>query len=74
MAKNILLAQELVKINHKNSSLACCAIEIDLMKAYDLVEWCFILDCVAAIGILEKCIGWIKECIASLQRLNFLLP
>ena len=32
---NILLSQELMKGYHKSTGPACCAMKVDLMKAYD---------------------------------------
>jgi len=38
-----LLAQELVRNYHKPVGQPRCTIKVDLMKAYDLVDWNFIL-------------------------------
>jgi hypothetical protein len=39
--------------------------KIDLMKAYDSVNWEFILHCLACFGFPVKFTNWIRECITS---------
>jgi hypothetical protein len=55
ISENILLAQELVKGYHKNKGKARCAIKVDLKKAYDSVEWSFILMSLLAVGCPPIC-------------------
>jgi hypothetical protein len=43
IAKNILLAQEVVCDYHKEKWSPRCTLKIDLMKAYDSLEWEYIL-------------------------------
>jgi hypothetical protein len=45
LAENILLAQEVVKNNHKSEGKPRFTIKADLMKAYDSVDWEFLLYC-----------------------------
>jgi hypothetical protein len=40
-----MLAQEVVKIYHKGGGKPQCPIRVDIMKAYDLVSWEFVLQC-----------------------------
>ncbi|KAK9273957.1 hypothetical protein L1049_018769 [Liquidambar formosana] len=44
ISDNILLAQELLKNYHRRGGPPRCAIKVDLMKAYDSVNWDFIVD------------------------------
>lgn len=65
IAENILLAQEVIKGYHKNEGQARCTIKVDLMKAYDSINWEFVLHSLGCFGIPEKFIGWVRECITS---------
>jgi hypothetical protein len=65
IAENVLLAQELVRNYHRKDGKPRCTLKIDLMKAYDSVNWDFNIHCLACLGFLEKFINWIKVCITS---------
>ena len=39
--------------------------KVDFEKAYDSVEWSFLLDCLRKMGFGRKWISWIKACLAS---------
>jgi hypothetical protein len=65
ISKNVLLAQELVRNYHRKGGQPRCTMKIDLMKAYDSVNWDFILHCLACFGFPVKFINWIRECITS---------
>lgn len=63
---NILLCQELMlkydKVigNHKRY-----AIKIDLLKAYDMVNWDFLKLVLIAIGVHPTMISWIMVCVTT---------
>jgi hypothetical protein len=63
--KNVLLAQELVRNYHRKDGQPRCTMKIDLMKAYDLVNWDFTIYCLTCFGFLAKFISWVRECITS---------
>jgi len=65
ISENVLLAQELVRNYHRKGGQPSCAMKIDLMKAYDSVNWDFILHCLACFGFPKKFISWIRVCITS---------
>jgi hypothetical protein len=65
ISENILLAQELVKGYHKDKGKAGCAIKVDLKKAYDSVEWSFILMSLLAVGCPPIYVNWVRECITT---------
>ena len=45
ISENVLLAQELVRSYHKKKGKPRYTLKIDLMKAYDFVNWEFIIHC-----------------------------
>ncbi|XP_039020242.1 uncharacterized protein LOC120152010 [Hibiscus syriacus] len=62
---NTLLAQEIVRgYNRKNISPRC-TLKIDLQKAFDSLDWNFILVTLKALGLPEKFIGWIGACFSK---------
>jgi hypothetical protein len=66
--ENILLAQELVWNYHRKEGEAGqprCTLKVDLMKAYDSVDWKFMVHCLACCGFPAKFVKWVKMCIAS---------
>ncbi|KAG5524001.1 hypothetical protein RHGRI_030865 [Rhododendron griersonianum] len=62
---NVLLTHELIRNYHRDVGLPRCAIKIDLMKAYDSVDWNFLLDTMDAMGFPSLFIGWVKECVTT---------
>jgi hypothetical protein len=65
ISENVLLAQEIVRNYHKGNGKPRCTLKIDLMKAYDSVNWEFMIYCLHCFGFPEKFLSWIKECITS---------
>ena len=65
LMENVLLASELVKDYHKDSISSRCAMKIDISKAFDSVQWSFLLNCLLAMGFPERFIHWIRLCITT---------
>lgn len=65
LMENVLLAKELVKEYHKDTISPRCVMKIDISKAFDSVQWPFVLKSLAALGFPVKFIHWIKLCISS---------
>ena len=65
LMENVLLASELIKDYHRDSVTPRCVMKIDISKAFDSVQWMFVLKSLRALGIHEKFIHWIKLFIAS---------
>ena len=61
--ENVLLASELVKNYYKDSVSERCAVKIDVDKAFDSVQWSFLLSVLTALNFPERFIVWIKKCI-----------
>ena len=65
LLENFLLATELVKDYHKDSISRRCAIKIDISKAFDSIQWQFLLNTLAAMNFPQKFIHWITLCITT---------
>jgi hypothetical protein len=65
IAENILLAQEVVCDYHKQKGIPRCALKVDLMKAYDSLNWEYILHCLKCLGAPARFISWIRGCIPA---------
>lgn len=63
LMENVLLALQLVKNYHKDSVSSRCALKIDISKAFDTVQWPFLLGTLKALGFPIKFITWIEKCI-----------
>lgn len=63
--ENMLLATEIVKDYHKVDISPRCAMMIDISKAFDSVQWTFLLNALKALTLPEKFIHWISICIST---------
>ena len=63
--ENVLLASKMVKDYHKESISPRCVMKIDISKAFDSVQWEFVLKGLEALGFPSKFIHWIRLCITS---------
>lgn len=63
--ENLLLAMELVQDYHKKSISSRCAMKIDISKAFDSVQWEFVLNTLSALNFPENFIHWISLCITT---------
>lgn len=60
---NILLAQALFKNYHLNSGTPRCALKIDIKKAFDTLNWGFLLNSLRKMGFPPLFIDWISACL-----------
>lgn len=65
LLENVLLATELVKDYHKDSITSRCAIKFDISKAFDTVQWSFIIGILKALQFPDIFIHWIYLCIST---------
>lgn len=65
MMENQLLASELVKDYHKASISRRCALKIDISKAFDSVQWPFLLSILKAMNLPVSFIHMIELCIGT---------
>ncbi|KAL0444858.1 UNVERIFIED_CONTAM: LINE-1 reverse transcriptase [Sesamum latifolium] len=62
---NIFLAQELFAVYNQQRTPPRCAMKVDLQKAYDTVEWDFLLATLQLYGFPPTFIKWIEECVTT---------
>ncbi|KAG7536891.1 Endonuclease/exonuclease/phosphatase superfamily [Arabidopsis suecica] len=65
LMENVLLASEIVKDYHKDDVSPRCAMKIDISKAFDSVQWSFLLETLKAMHFPGKFIHWIQLCIST---------
>lgn len=65
LMENLLLATELVKDYHKEEISARYCMKIDISKAFDSVQWPFLLNTLKALDFPDKFIHWINLCIST---------
>lgn len=59
------LATEIVKDYHKETVSSRCAIKIDISKAFDSVQWPFLLNVLSAMNFPQPFIHWISLFIST---------
>ena len=83
MHDNILLAHEVMnKFNNTKGEKAWVALKLDMKKAYDRVDWSFLMDCLIQLGFPLKWVSWIHQCVSTVtysvivndQRRGFFKP
>ncbi|KAK4384052.1 Retrovirus-related Pol polyprotein from type-2 retrotransposable element R2DM [Sesamum angolense] len=62
---NVLLAQEFFSGYNQCRLPPRCALKVDLRKAYDTVEWDFLIATLRMFGFPAIFIRWIEECVTS---------
>ncbi|KAL2246963.1 UNVERIFIED_CONTAM: Transposon TX1 uncharacterized protein [Sesamum indicum] len=62
---NILLAQELFTGYNQTRLPPRCALKVDIRKAYDTVEWDFLVATLQLFGFPPTFTRWIEECITT---------
>ncbi|KAL0439808.1 UNVERIFIED_CONTAM: LINE-1 retrotransposable element O protein [Sesamum latifolium] len=65
ISDNILLAQELFAGYNQQRTPPRCAMKVDLRKAYDTVEWDFLIATLQLFGFPNSFIKWIEECVTT---------
>lgn len=62
---NTLLMQELVRDYHRDPGPPRCAIKLDIMKAYDRVDWDFLIAAVTYMEFPLQFIHWVSACAST---------
>ncbi|KAL2230749.1 UNVERIFIED_CONTAM: hypothetical protein Sindi_1669300 [Sesamum indicum] len=62
---NIMLAQELFTAYNQTHLPPRCALKVDIRKAYDTVEWDFLIAVMELFGFPHTFVKWIEECVTT---------
>lgn len=62
---NVILMHELVRGYSRKSCKNRCAIKVDLMKAYDIVNLKFLFAAMEIMGFPKKFINWTENCVTT---------
>lgn len=65
LMENLLLATEIIKDYHKQTVSPRCAMKIDISKAFDSVQWDFLLNTLRAHAFPEVYVRWVQTCIST---------
>ncbi|XP_074291826.1 uncharacterized protein LOC141618631 [Silene latifolia] len=65
IVENVLICQDIVRLYNRKAASPRCLLKIDLRKAYDSVEWDFLLQMLTYLNFPKKFIGWIMSCVTS---------
>lgn len=62
---NVILASELVKCYGRKALSPRCMNKINLKKAYDSIEWCFLKSMLCELSFPDQFVQWIMVCITT---------
>lgn len=71
IADNIIAAQEII-FSLQNHKIFCLAFKVDFEKAFDSLDWNFLLEVLAARGFGPRWISWIQT-ILSTAKIQILI-
>ncbi|KAF5468900.1 hypothetical protein F2P56_013011 [Juglans regia] len=63
--KNITLAQEIIHSLNKKTKVGNIMVKIDMEKAYDRVDWKFLLNVLKSFGFSSQFCNLVKECVQT---------
>uniref|UniRef100_A0A803NVI6 Autophagy-related protein n=1 Tax=Cannabis sativa TaxID=3483 RepID=A0A803NVI6_CANSA len=68
IGESSILTQEIIhKIRHKQGIGGLMAVKLDMHKAYDKMEWCFLERALGVIGFDTKCRQLLMACVTSVS-------
>ncbi|XP_019242303.1 PREDICTED: uncharacterized protein LOC109222394 [Nicotiana attenuata] len=67
IADNIILAHELVKAYSRKHISPRCMVKVDMMKAYDSVEWVYLDQLSEYLCFPTKFINWVRTCVSTVS-------
>ncbi|GJX23787.1 hypothetical protein Tco_0228232 [Tanacetum coccineum] len=60
-----LIPKEIMHNYHLDRGPPRCAFKVDIQKAYDTVNWVFLLEILVGFGFHPQMVTWIMECVSS---------
>ena len=60
-----MMAQELVRGYGRTTLSSRCAIKIDLQKAFDTVDWNFLMQVLSIMNFPDIYIAWVSSCVTT---------
>lgn len=67
MVENVLLASELVKGFNRKRVSRRGLLKVDLRKAFDIVNWEFVITALSTADFPPKFFNWIKQCLTTIS-------
>jgi hypothetical protein len=69
ISDNILVAYEITHylLNKRDENLGYAAIKLDMSKAYDRVEWCFLYQMMKKMGFNDQWMELIMKCVSTVR-------
>lgn len=67
ISDNIILAHELVRVYTRKNVSPRCMLKIDLQKAYDCVEWCYLEQVMKDLGFHDMLTKWVLTCVKTVS-------
>ncbi|XP_019237290.1 PREDICTED: uncharacterized protein LOC109217490 [Nicotiana attenuata] len=67
IADNIILAHELVKSYNRKQISPRCMLKVDMMKAYDSVEWVYLDQLLEYLCFPTKFNNWVRACVTTVS-------
>uniref|UniRef100_A0A803Q9D0 Reverse transcriptase domain-containing protein n=1 Tax=Cannabis sativa TaxID=3483 RepID=A0A803Q9D0_CANSA len=73
ITENTAIAKEIIhSMSQKKGSKGFMMIKLDMEKAYDKMDWDFLMEALSFHGFKNPLLGWIKSCI-QIQSMNVLI-
>lgn len=67
---NVLVGYECTHyLKRKKGKVGACAIKLDMMKAYDRVEWDYLEGVMKRLGFVESFVNTVMRCVTSVEFL-----
>lgn len=67
ISDNIILSHELIKEYGRKGLSPRCMMKIDMRKAYDSVEWCFLKKILVSLQFSAIFVKWITNCVKTVS-------